>query len=312
MRLPSWTVFAGLGLVAAGALLAQQAAPTPPTVKGGKTVLVDREAPTVTRVEERPPQVISTTEMAPQPVGYESDVYCFGYLGDLAETFPVRVNGAEDIEEQIDFTTHNLLYVDAGVDRGLKVGDEFWVVTPQQEVIHPVTWKSMGRFYQYLGRVSVHSVEARTAIVRVTHACTDIPIGAYLKRFEPIPIPLARMSPAAVAGDPPSGKASGHIVFTRNLLVILGSDNDILVDLGIADGVQPGDFVTFFRLAQGREYGIRPVGAYWVSLPPTAGFNIPRTYLGEGAVLTVGDHWSVVRVTDSRRPMYVGDQLEVK
>ncbi|MGH9318097.1 MAG: hypothetical protein ACRD1P_13445 [Thermoanaerobaculia bacterium] len=310
MRLPSRTVFAGLGLLAAGALLAQQPPSTPPPVKGGKTALIDREAPTVTRVEPAP-QVV-TTETAPQPLGYESDVYCFGYLGDLAETFLVRVNGAENIAEQTDYITDNLLYVNGGVDKGLKVGDEFWIVTPEQEVIHPTTWKSLGRFYQYRGRAVVSNLDARAGTVRVTHACTDIPMGAYLKRFEPIPIPLARKSPPAVAGDPPSGKATGHIVYTRDGVVGLGADQDVLVDLGIANGLQPGDFLTIFRLAQGRQYGIRPVGAYWVNLPPAAGFDVPRTYLGEGGVLMVGDRWSVVRVTDSFRLIDVGDEVELK
>jgi hypothetical protein len=346
MRLPSRDVFVALGLLAAGALLAQQPAPTPaaeqpaptppaeqpaptpaaeqpaptpvaqrpaptpPPVKGGKS-LVDIEAPTVTRVEERAPQVAST-ETAPQPLGYESDVYCFGYLGDRAETFPLRVSGAENIAEQIDFTIPDLLYVNGGVDKGLKVGDEFWIVTPEQEVIHPTTWKSLGRFYKYRGRAVVYSLEARAASVRVTHACTDVPMGAYLKRFEPIPIPLARKSPPAVAGDPPSGKATGRIIYTRDGVVALGSDDDVMVDLGIANGIQPGDFLTIFRRAQGREYGIRPVGAYWVNLPPATGLSVPRTYLGEGAVLMVGDRWSIVRVTDSFRLLEVGDEVELK
>jgi len=309
MRLPIRMVFAGLGLFTAVALLAQQPAPTPP-VKGGKT-LVDREAPTVARAAEPAPAPV-TTESAPQPMGYESDVYCFGYLGDLAETFPARVNGAENLAEQTDFVTNDLLYVDGGADRGLKAGDEFWIVTPENEVIHPTTWKSLGRFYRYRGRAVVHNVEAHSAVVRVTHACTDILMGSYLKHFEPIPIPLARKSPPAVAGDPPSGKVTGHIVYTRDGVVALGSDNDVLVDIGVANGVQPGDFVTIFRLAQGRSYGIRPVGAYWVNLPPAAGFEVPRTYLGEGAILMVGDRWSVVRLTDSFRLVEVGDDIELK
>jgi hypothetical protein len=311
MRLQSRTIFAGLGLLAAGTLLAQQPAPTPVPVQGGKATLADREAPTVTRAVEPAPQV-ATTETAPQPVGYESDVYCFGYLGDLNESFPVRINGAENIAEQTDFVTNDLLFTDGGLDKGLKVGDEFWIVTPEAEVVHPTTWKSLGRFYRYRGRAVAQNVGAHAATVRVTHACTDVLMGAFLKRFEPIPIPLARKSPPAVAGDPPSGKVTGHIVYTRDGVVALGSDNDVLVDLGIASGVQPGDFVTVFRLAQGRQYGIRPVGSYWVNLPPASGFEVPRTYLGEGAVLMVGDRWSVVRLTDTFRLVEVGDDVELK
>src|SRR5215467_12194632 len=69
----------------------------------------------ITRIEAIAPQ---TTEAAPQP------------LGD------------EDVAEQTDFTDHNLLYLDGGYDRNIKVGDEFWIVTAGDEVFHPITGAS--------------------------------------------------------------------------------------------------------------------------------------------------------------------------
>jgi hypothetical protein len=311
MRLPSRTlVVLSLGVTLAIPAAAQTT--RPPAVSGARAV-PDRStnAPTVTRVE-RPAVVTLSTETAPQPVGYENDVYCFGYMGDPAERFPLEVQGAENIYEQTDYLTHDLLYVDGGYDKGLKVGDEYWIVTPEQEVAHPVTGKSLGRFYQYRGRAIVQSVEGRTASVRVTSACTDIPMFSNLKKFDPIPIPLARKTPPAQPGDPPSGKARGRIVYTRDGVVALGTGTAVMVDLGAADGVQPGDFLTIYRYSSGREYGIRPVGAYWVNLPPPPGVHIPRTYLGEAAVLTVGDRWSVVRLSDSNRLIEVGDEVELK
>jgi hypothetical protein len=137
-------------------------------------------------------------------------------------------------------------------------------------------------------------------------------MGSFLKPFEPIPIPLARKSLPARAGDPPSGKVRGRIVSTRDGIVAVGADHTVLVDLGVADGVEPGDFLTIYRYAIGREYGIRPVGAYWVNVPPPPGVFIPRTYLGEIGVLAVGDRWAVGRVTDSYRLIEVGDEVELK
>ena len=49
-----------------------------------------------------------------------------------------------------------------------------------------------------------------------------------------------------------------------------------------------------------------------LNLPPPAGVQIPRTYLGEAAVLMVGDRWAVVRLTDSFRLIQVGDEVELK
>lgn len=310
MRLPS-RALAVLSLAVTWTVAASAQTTKTPAVGGSKATVKDSQPiPSVTRVERTAPAV--TTESAPQPVGFESEVYCFGYIGDPQERFPVQVISAENLYEQIDFISHDLLYVDGGYDKGMRVGDAYWIVTPEQDVIHPMTGKSIGRFYQYRGRAVVQSIEPRAAIVRVTSACTDIPLNSYLKKFEPIPIPLARRTPLAQAGDPPSGKARGRIVYSRDGIVAIGADANVIVDLGAADGLQPGDFLTVYRYSTGREYGIGPVGAYWVNVPPPPGVVVPRTYLGEASVLVVGDRWSVVRLTDSNRLIEVGDEVELK
>jgi len=312
MRLPSRIFLVAVFVSIAGALNAQAPPPKgpPPAAVGGKTTITSPQAHEVSRAPETP--VALPTENAPQALGFEADIYCFGYLGPLRETFPVQIQGAESIAEQVNFVTDDLLYVNGGADKGLKIGDEFWLVSPEQEVFHPVTGKSIGRFYQYRGRAVVHSVEGRAGIVRVTNACTDIPIGTYLKPFEPVPIPLARKSPPLVAGDLPSGKPNGRVIFTQDGLVALGSGHVVIIDLGMASGLAPGDFVTVYRYVWGEQFGIQPVGSYWVNLPPPAGVQIPRTYLGEAAVLMVGDRWAVVRLTDSFRLIQVGDEVELK
>ncbi len=306
MRLRATGLLFGLGLALACWASAQT---RPPTVKGKMTVTT-REIPSVVRVE--PTAAVLPSESAPQPVGYESDLYCFGYLGDLNETFPLEVQSAENVQSQVDYMTGDLLYVTAGYDKGLRVGDPYWLITAEQEIFHPANGRSMGRLYQYRGRAVVQSVEPRTAIVRVINACTDIPLGASLKKFEPIPIPLARRSPMAQPGDPPTGKATGRIVFTRDGIVAVGADTTVIIDLGVANGVQPGDFLTVFRYSVGTAFGLRPVGSYWVNIEPEAGVVVPRTYLGEVGILVVGDRWAIARVTDSSHLIEVGDEVEVK
>lgn len=301
------------GFLCAGGVISAQAPSRtpPPAVSGKKSVVSQSQQPLgVTRVEDM--ASAPATENAPLPVGFESDIYCFGYVGDLSERFPVQVKGAENIAEQTDYITDDYLYINGGLSRGLKLGDEFWLVTPEQEVVHPTTGKTMGRLYQYRGRAVVTSLEQRTGIVRVTQACTDIPMGAYLKPFEPIPIPLVRKSPPAFRGDPPSRKSKGRIVFTRDGVVALGSDSMVIVDLGTNEGLSPGDFLTVFRYAGGEEFGVRPIGSYWVNLPPPPGVAVPRTYLGEAVVLMLGEHWAIARLTDSFRLIQVGDEVELK
>src|SRR5450830_181171 len=147
------------GLLCAGGVVSAQAPPsrTPPPAVSGKKSIVNQRPSAVTPIEDKAPA--PTTENAPQPVGFESDIYCFGYVGDLSERFPVQVKGAENIAEQTDYVTDDYLYINGGLSMGLKVGDEFWLVTPEQEVVHPTTGKSMGRLYQYRGRAVVTSLE---------------------------------------------------------------------------------------------------------------------------------------------------------
>ncbi len=305
MRLP--VRFAGrlaFCILAAGVAVGQA---QQPELQGGALAPAP---PQITRVDAATaPQ---TTEAAPQPFGFESEVACFGYIGPDNEQFIAQVVGGENSAEQTDFTEHNLLYLDAGVDRGLKVGDEFWIVTPGEEVLHPMTGKPMGRFNQFRGRAVMVCLEGRTATVRVTLACTDIPDGSFLKPYDPVPIPLGRRQPSCKPCDPSSGKALGRIVYTRDGIIALGNDNDVLIDLGVADGLQPGDQLSIFRYATGADYGIRPQGSYWVYTPPPAGVEIPRTYLGDMAVLYVGDRWAMARIIDARRLIEVGDQVELK
>jgi hypothetical protein len=268
------------------------------------------------RSQEVPTTIQSSSsgnlETAPKPTGYESDLYCFGYLGGVADDFVAQVSGAQDVAEQVDFVTHDLLYLDAGADRGLKAGEEYWLVTPEEEVLSPSNGGSLGRFYKYRGRGTILCAYGHSAIFRVSDSCTDIPMGAFLKKFEPIPIPLARRGPPARECDPASGKPQGRIVYSRDGVVALGQDTSVIVDLGIANGVEPGDFLTIYRYSTGREYGIQPQGTYWVNVPPPAGVEIPRTYLGEIAVLEVGDRWAIGRITDSYRLIEVGDEVELK
>jgi hypothetical protein len=283
-------------------LLAQQA----PELAGGGLA---QAPPGITRIEATAPQ---TTEAAPQPLGYEDEVACFGYIGPADEKFAAKVIGAENVAEQEDFTTHNLLYLDGGYDRGIKPGDEFWIVTPGDIVYHPITSAPMGRFYQYRGRAIVVCIEGRTATVRVAMACTDIPMGSFLKPYEPVPIPLGRRLPSAAFCDMPNGKPLGRIVMSRDGVFAIGGGTDVVIDLGMAEGLQPGDQLSIFRYASGSDYGLRPQGSYWMYKPPPAGVTIPRTQLGDLAVLYVGDRWAVARVIDSNRLIELGDQVELK
>src|SRR3984893_2566405 len=118
MRLPVRLIaqLSVVGVVAGGSVAWAQERPE---LAGG---VMGQTPVRITTIKATAPQ---TTEAAPQPLGSESEVSCFGYLGPDRERFVAEVVGAQELSEQTDFTTGHLLYLDAGADRGLKPGDEF-------------------------------------------------------------------------------------------------------------------------------------------------------------------------------------------
>ena len=81
----------------------------------------------------------------------------------------------------------------------------------------------------------------------------------------------------------------------------------VLVLMGVS-----GAFAVIGVLSGGADYGLRPQGSFWAYKPPPPGVEVPRTYLGDLALLYVGDRWAMGRVIDSSRLIEIGDQVELK
>jgi hypothetical protein len=240
-------------------------------------------------------------------MGSENDVVCFGYVGEAVERFPAMVISGDAVYEQSSFMFQDIVYTENYGD--VTPGDEYWLVAPMDEVVDLTNGKSMGRFYQYLGRARALCVKDRTAILEIVFACTEIPIGSFLKPYEPIPVPLARRTKMLGNCDPPSGNRVGAIIYSRDSVEGLFTGADVIINMGADAGLNPGDFLTVFRYAVPREFDIASNGdlrPYRANLPP------PRTILGEAAVLTVGDHTATVQIVTGSHAMQLGDNVEVK
>ena len=256
---------------------------------------------------------------SPVPLGAESDIYCSGYIGALDEAFPYAVVGTEyDVltpeltvgsgifgrvthgmygpvgSVKYGMSTGDIVYVDGGLTRGLSPGALFTVIAPQQVILHPVRHEPYGRYYRYLGRLRVLSVQEETAIAEIVHACDPITVGTLLRPFEPEPVPLGRQTAVRPVNFPTAGERlvdAPVIVHTRDSIVSLGQDHVVFIDRGADDDVLPGDVFTIYRMNR-------------KGLPPVV--------LGELAVLSVHPRSAVAKITRSRYPIYVGDRLEAK
>ncbi|MDP9120235.1 MAG: LysM peptidoglycan-binding domain-containing protein [Acidobacteriota bacterium] len=254
---------------------------------------------------------------APVPLGSESDIYCTGFIGDPDQKFPLAIAGSEyealhpsttflnmkPIQgafgpvntAKYDLSAGDIVYLNGGRAQGLSPGQQFTVVEKGRKVIHPIRHDVVGRFYQYLGRVRVLSVQDDSAIGEIAHSCSAIHKGSLLQPFEPVPVPLARPTAMRPVNLPPAAeklREAPVILLARDDIFTVGQDSVVLIDRLDNQDLTPGDIFTIYRLHDGN--------------------NFPPVLLGELAVLSVHAHSAVAKIIQSRYPIYVGDRLDPK
>jgi hypothetical protein len=253
----------------------------------------------------------------PVPLGAETDIYCQGFIGDLDEAFPYAVIGSEYDALSLDnyvrgasgwkvgnwrsttntvkvgLTAGDIIYVDGGRERGLMPGKQFTAVVPERPVVHPILGQVVGRYYRYVGRIRVLSVQENTAIAEIVQSCDPLVAGALLLPFEPEPVPLGRSTPLRPVNFPAAAEKIEHapsIVYSRDDILALGADAVVHIDVGEED-TTPGDMFTIYREN-------RP--------------GLPPVVMGELAVLSVHKRFSVAKIIESRYPIKLGDRLDPK
>ncbi len=269
-------------------------------------------------------QTSAAASSPPQALGSESDIYCAGYVGEMEETFPLAVIGSEfenltpkvsgrakEPEEirapvagsfgestgetaKYGLVSGDIVYLDGGRAKGLAPGNLFTAISPGDQVRHPRFGDVLGRFYRYLGRVRVLSVQDDSAIGEVVQSCDPILVGTPLRPFEEEPVPLGRRSglrPVNFPATPDQLEGAPAIVLAKDGIVTLGQDNVVFIDRGEEEDVLPGDVFTIYRMN-------RP--------------GIPALVLGELAVLSVERRTALAKIIESRGPIFLGDRLQLK
>jgi hypothetical protein len=269
-------------------------------------------------------QTSAAAASPPQALGSESDIYCTGYIGEDEETFPIQVVGSEfenltphtsgrakEPEEvrapvvssyglssgdtaKYGMAAGDIVYLDGGRAKGLTPGALFTAVLPSNRIRHPLFGDVLGRFYSYLGRIRVLSVQEDTAIAEVVQSCDPIPVGTTLKPFEEEPVPLGRragLRPVNFPATPQELEGAPSIVFAKDGIVTLGQDHVVFIDRGEEEDVTPGDVFTIYRLN-------RP--------------GMPPLVIGELAVLSVQRRTALTKIIEARGPIFLGDRLQAK
>jgi hypothetical protein len=196
----------------------------------------------------RPTVVLPQERIAP-PVAGETELYCAGFIQSEPVVIDLEVVGGEQEESHRVFTTGDYVFINAGAQQGMRVGQLFSVVRPRGPFNSKFTKKKggLGVFTQELGQLRVTDVKDRVSVAQVTNACETILLGDLLRTVPRRTSPAGRTELTLDHFSDPSGKQQGRIVLARDGLEMLSRNQIVYIDLGSEDRIKSGDYLTVYR-----------------------------------------------------------------
>lgn len=195
------------------------------------------------------PVIVKPAAKKSQPVVNRSRLYCAGFIQYGPAPNNLQIVGGEEEQEQRVYSPGDFVYINAGAQQGVSVGQEYIAVRPRGQFRSKFTKKSgwLGVYTQELGMLRVVSVKERVSVALVTSACDTLLLGDLLRSAPQRVAPLAREESAFDRFAEPSGKQRGRIVLARESRETLSVDQIVYIDLGTEDNVSPGDYLTIYR-----------------------------------------------------------------
>ena len=272
------------------------------------------------------------TPVLPQP-DY-STINCSGFLTDQKMPGEIRLISGEQSNYKITFTRGDYVFINRGQDKGVRAGDRFSVVRPDESITN-VPWMKntdepwfkwqeklmtvMGTHYTDAGQIRVVNVQPKVSVAQVSFSCDYMQRGDIVVPYQDRPVPPFKDPAAFDHFAPVSGKPVAMIVSGKDATDLYGKNNAVYVNLGTNQGVKVGDYFRIFRYQGSRSETVPQTKDYqymmygFGSAPARYQWNdLPREILGEGVVFMVSRNSSTVMITFSSSEIYAGDYVEIE
>ncbi len=261
---------------------------------------------TAATVPERAPPVVVGPEL--RPVASESDLYCSSYLDEPVGEETLVIAQREEQAKSL-LSEWDVVFLSQGLAQGVQPGNEYLVYRPGRLVEHPDSGEVLGQVIQQVGRLKVIASQDQTATAYITRACTEILMGDRLVPFEEVPVPLTVYPGWERYGVDITDADKGAIVYSADDRGELGRGHLVELDLGTADGLEPGDYVLIYREFQSvpdftSVFGMKDAGEMDHRFPP----NI----LGQAVVIRAKEHTSTAKIVRSAIEVAIGDKVAKK
>jgi len=183
------------------------------------------------------------------------------------------------------------IYMNGGVEQGVKVGDRFLILkTISRHVMHPtIAKKKMGDIVQQVGVVRVITAQSKGSVAVIERSLDAVEVGDHLVRFtEPANIPTQLRTdisePVKIAAN------AAIVVYARDGKLHSAGGDMIIIDKGTNDGLKVGEVLLVVRTR------VFPVGYDNQKNPPT---ETTTYYLGQALVVRTDAQTASCRVLRS-------------
>jgi len=253
-------------------------------------------------------------------------VNCSGFVTEQKFPQEFRLISGEQSNYKMTFTSGDYVYINRGQDKGVRVGDRFFVVRPD-DYTGDVPWfkwqeklmKAMGTEYIDAGQLRVVNVQPKVSIAQVVFSCNYMQRGDIVLPYQERLAPPFKEAAAFDHFAPVSGKPVAMVVSGKDHQDAFGKNSAVYVNLGTNQGVKVGDYFRIFRyqgstaetMPQTKDYQFKMYG--FGSAPEHYSWNdLPREIVGEGIVFNVSHNSSTMMITVSSSEIYTGDYIEIE
>jgi hypothetical protein len=216
----------------------------------------------------------------------DTDLYCSFFV--LADVPALAISGGDATRTLFADGDHVLL-AGKGIET-LREGQVLAVLELGSKIASQSRKPSPGMIAFQRGRVRVLALEGGLATAQVEKACGAVKAGYVLVPF----LERAKttvMDPGLEAGALRAGSPTGRVLFLEEDAVQIATDQRALIDLGRADGLEPGRLLAIFA-------------------PPDPGQ--PLTVSANAVVIDAGPASATIKVLMAKAPVRKGDLVQVR
>lgn len=225
-----------------------------------------------------------------------------GEAAYLRENRGLRVVGNKNTERLL-LGDSELIYMNGGSDKGVRVGDRYLVVkSVRKNFFHPEDThhrRALGDILQQIGVVRVVTVHGKGSVALIEKCMDSVLVGQFLVPYsEPSNLPLKMRNDIQ---DPVQVKDLAKVIFARDDHRLTGQGEMVIVDKGSADGLKVGDVLL----------GLRAVSFPVTEAKRESDRVKERTnhYLGQCVVAFTTDNSATCRIVRSNDAFRIGDVL---